>query len=378
MTRRAWMAIFALALASAAGTSAGISAVGQGSFEKVLSALPGAPFVDGDVLVGEALGLVEWYRGGRLLATLGDPEGLVRPGRRVAAAGLRVVDAEGISLDRLELSMEGEPRALFLAAAVDPAPADPRRFAGIRSVVMTYHGGELLGATRTEAILWGPHWADPAFAGDKIAGLDELLSGFGGSAYLGILREYSWRKRQRVTNESTYLGHVFDQTSPPSRALSHADAVAEACLVTGDHPDPDALYLVYTENQAANFSLCAFHTFGTCSGGAPIQAAYVPNLDGVDHCDIHDTYTTHSAGLAAIADATAHELAETITDPRASGWYDVRGQVGEIGDKCAALYVHPVTLANGTRWKLQTLWSNAAYLAGTGAPRGSHEAGCVQ
>ena len=50
----------------------------------------------------------------------------------------------------------------------------------------------------------------------------------------------------------------------------------------------------------------------------------------------------------------------------------------ENGDKCAWTFNVPlVTFSNGTEWKIQGEWSNAAYTAGTGYPNSSGQKGCL-
>jgi hypothetical protein len=243
------------------------------------------------------------------------------------------------------------------------------------STIMAFHGGTVLTSSKTKAIFWGSEWTSASFAGDKITGLDSFFSGWGGSNYAGTCTEYTGSNGQ-VTSGSTYLGHVIDATAAPHHALSTSSAVAEACKITGNNPDPAALYLIYTSTGAGHVRYCAWHSYGTCSNGAPIQVAYMPNIDGIAGCDPQDHWTSHSQGLAALANVTAHELAETITDPRGVGWWD--GSGAENGDKCAWSFVGPVTLQNGSTWKLQMEWSNAAYSAGTGFPNRSGENGCLQ
>ena len=103
----------------------------------------------------------------------------------------------------------------------------------------------------------------------------------------------------------------------------------------------------------------------------------MPNIPGPSGCDPQDTYGTgHSQGLAALANVTAHELSETITDPRNGGWYDSGG--AENGDKCAWTFTGPVTLRNRSVWTLQGEWSNSAYTSGTGYPHHSGQKGCLQ
>jgi hypothetical protein len=81
--------------------------------------------------------------------------------------------------------------------------------------------------------------------------------------------------------------------------------------------------------------------------------AFFFKLDGDAGCDPPDTQTTHSQGLAALANVSAHELSEARTDPATpGGWYDSQGQ--EDGDKCAWTFSVPYV----TIWKLQGEWSN--------------------
>jgi hypothetical protein len=108
-----------------------------------------------------------------------------------------------------------------------------------------------------------------------------------------------------------------------------------------------------------------------------VQFAFFFDLDGDAGCDPQDTSGLHSQGLAAIANVSGHELSEARTDPANPGaWYDSSGQ--ENGDKCAWTFGVPlVTFSNGTQWKIQGEWSNAAYNAGTGYPNSSGQKGCL-
>lgn len=247
------------------------------------------------------------------------------------------------------------------------------------SADMTWHSGLILQSNKTMAIWWGTEWTSASFAGDKISGMDSFFSGFGNSNYAKASTEYTGTTLSggtgQVSASSTYLGHVIDSSAAPNKALSTKSAVAEACKITNNNPDPAALYLIYTSTGAGHVSYCAWHSWGTCSNGAPIQVAYMPNLDGIAGCDPQDTWTSHSQGLAAIANVTAHELSETITDPRGQGWFDSGG--AENGDKCAWSFVGPVKLGQSS-WKLQMEWSNAAFDAGTGYANRSGQKGCLQ
>lgn len=60
---------------------------------------------------------------------------------------------------------------------------------------MTYHGGVILPSVVSEAIFWGPKWADSTFVGDKITGLDSWHSGFSNSNYAKTSDEIYWLER---------------------------------------------------------------------------------------------------------------------------------------------------------------------------------------
>ena len=114
-----------------------------------------------------------------------------------------------------------------------------------------------------------------------------------------------------------------------------------------------------------------------------MQFGFFWNLDADTGCQNSEVGTTHSLGLAALANVSAHELSETMTDPRLSAWYDQNGD--ENADKCAWTFgpvsaTNPLqlsTLSNGTQWKLQGEWSNAAYTGGTGYPNSAGQSGCL-
>jgi hypothetical protein len=243
------------------------------------------------------------------------------------------------------------------------------------SVNMTFHGGTVLTTANAVAIFWGSPWTTASFAGDKITGLDLFFSGFGGSKFAVTNTEYSGTNGQ-VTTSLLHPAHIIDATAPPTRALTVSQAVAEACKITNNAPDPAGVYFIYTSTTAGHVNYCAWHSWGNCSNGAPVQVSYMPNLDGIAGCDPGSPDSLgHSQGLAALANVTAHELSEAITDPRGGGWYD--GSGAENADKCAWVFPSIVTLGNGSSWQAQGNWSNARYTAGTGYNNRSGQPGCI-
>ena len=248
-----------------------------------------------------------------------------------------------------------------------------------RSANMTYHGGKIMPTAVTKNIFWGPSWTNATFAGDKITGLDSWYSGHSNSNYAKTVDEYTGTNGT-VGATTTHQGYVID-TSKAANGSSTSAILAEVCKqVSAGNIVPDAAgngyYAVYTDVKRGNAGYCAYHSAGSCNG-KPVQFAFFFNLDGDAGCDPSDTTTGHSQGLAALANVTAHELAEARSDPASPGaWYDSSG--AENGDKCAwTFHVASVTFSNGAKWKLQGEWSNAAYTAGTGYPNSSNQKGCL-
>ncbi len=242
-----------------------------------------------------------------------------------------------------------------------------------RTANMTYHGGKIMTTAVTEAIFWGPGWNTP---GDKISGLDVWYPGFSNSNYAKTSDEYTNSAGTHVGATTSYLDHIVDTTTASGGGSTSA-ILAEVCKVIAK-PDPsgNGYYPVYVDIPRGNAGYCAYHSAGTC-GGVPVQFAFFWKLDGDPGCDPQDTTTGHSQGLAALANVSGHELSEARTDPASPGaWYDSRGQ--ENGDKCAWTFNVPsVSFPNGTSWKIQGEWSNAAFNAGTGYPNSSGQNGCL-
>ena len=250
------------------------------------------------------------------------------------------------------------------------------------SANMTYHGGRIMTTAITKAIFWGPSWTSSSFAGDKITGLSSFYTGESGSNYAKTVDEYTDTVNggHTVGPSLTNQGSVIDTSTAAgggntTTILNEVAKEVAAGAITLD-PNGNSYVPVYTDVRRGSAGYCAWHAGGTING-TTVQFAYFFNLDGDAGCDPQDTTTSHSQGLAALANVSAHELSEARSDPDSpAAWYDSRG--AENGDKCAWTFNVPsVQLSNGTNWKLQGEWSNAAYTAGTGYPNSSGQRGCL-
>jgi hypothetical protein len=241
------------------------------------------------------------------------------------------------------------------AAAAAAAPESPRPN-------LTYFGGPLFPNTTTYAIWWGKPSDFPSDAREK---LDDLLEGLDGSAYLAIADQYMLGEK----THTHFGGNLFDASAPTAQTdifVIDADVnneVAKVLQQYGMKPDPNAVYMVYTSNfpETANhlIDFCAFHDANYAPDGTVINYAYLPNVAGFSGCGFtEDPFIARnpiSQGTGDVASLTAHEFMETITDAEFDGWHDPN--FVEVGDPCAYRTLSGVPL-DGSKWQLQTIWSN--------------------
>ena len=262
--------------------------------------------------------------------------------------------------------------------------------------LMTYHNTTTpnwMTDVITTPIFWGKSWGNGnnAYTSDKIIGLNYFYSNINTSTYKGTVKEYgvlsSHSANTSITDTSTASSNVNN-------------VLAEVCKVISGVANTKGYYPVYTDVKRGSATYCAYHSAVVCKGtGKTIQFAFFFDLNDDAGCDPVSSYapargslgsqnpgligsnslaykTTsfqQSQGLAALANVSAHELMETVTDPAYfppsgagywSGWYDSLGS--ENGDKCAWTFGPSNTrLSAGTvnigtfNWKLQSEWSNA-------------------
>jgi len=268
-------------------------------------------------------------------------------------------------------TQEDPPAIVQWARGHAPDFAAGKVGAGKPVSLLTNHGGPILTTVQTKAIFWGSSWATDT--SDKITGIDSFFNGVSGTSYIGTNSEYGGA----ATGSIQHSGHVIDSTAAPGGSPSTGVILGEVCKMV---PNPDTngngFYAVYIDKPRGHASYCAWHSKGSC-GGTPVQFAFFFKLDGDAGCDPGGATgttgtTTHSQGLAAIANVTGHELSETVTDPHLDAWFDGQGQ--ENADKCAWTFGSTLlTFSDASTWKIQGNWSNNAYQASTGYAKG----GCI-
>jgi serine protease len=229
------------------------------------------------------------------------------------------------------------------------------------SVNLVDNGGKILPNANLYAIWWGAAGAWPS---DTPGALSSFFSGMNGSSYLKTADQY-----MRGTTASTSFAGSFSDTTTalPKKPMSAAmlgSEVQHVLAVNNNRPvDPNAIYFVFTANAPSGGGFCAWHD-STTVNGQRVAVAYMPNMGGVTGCDPltpggpNYDQTGFSETARELANVTAHEMMEAITDAQPSvstAWIDGAGQ--EIGDKCAWQFSSGVQLGSLT-WMLQEEWSN--------------------
>jgi len=249
----------------------------------------------------------------------------------------------------------------------DPALADLPSAPRHASIMATRHAGaakwssddleDLGGPVIADATMIAIWWGQAArFPSDAMSGMDTFLTGLDGSRYLGVVDQYV-----RQQSHAKFLGHIMETSASPTHSPSSEEIVAKVCQVLDDArqvPNPNTLYLVFTDGFPEQSNFCAWHDGGKCPGGQRIRVAYLPNMANVPQCDPGDLFGCNqlSEPTRALANVTAHEMIEMITDPDGNGWLDRAGE--EISDKCVWRFGSCTTLGS-TGWQLQKNWSNA-------------------
>ena len=249
------------------------------------------------------------------------------------------------------------------------------RTRGGQSPNLFYHGGPVMHGTFVQPVFWGPSWSNPSFVADKMSGLESFYQGVGGSNYSDTTTEYA-DASGHVSTSVTYGGALTDFSSAPTSGNQTSPFLAEVCKVAGSTAVANGYYPVYVDTPRGSSRFCAWHSAGTCPNGVTVQFGFFYNMDGDPGCDPQDTSDLHSQGLAALANTSGHELSEMLTDRHLNAWYDTNGQ--ENADKCAWTFGTPLLkFLNGTEWKIQGNWSNAAFNGSTGYPNANGLRGCI-
>ncbi len=294
-----------------------------------------------------------------------------------ALAFMGCTAATDVSSNSAELEAaggHGAPEPPMLGAHYARGGHGPPGGGGTSSPNLVYGGGKIMTNAVIQPIFWGTSWSDPGYVGDKISGLETLYDLYADSTYANTNTEYTDSTGNVTASSITVEASIVDGSPAPRRAPKTSEILAEVCAQIAD-PTPDGYYPVYTDTPRGHAQYCAWHSWGQCNG-VDVQFGFFFDLANDPGCDVDDTAnTSHSVELSSLANVTGHELSEMLTDPRGDGWVDSSGS--ENSDKCAWVFDERAVMSDGSTWKIQGNWSNAAYDAGTGYPNGDGDNGCL-
>ena len=239
---------------------------------------------------------------------------------------------------------------------------DAAKLAGSSGSNLTYHTGPVMTtAVRVQPIFWGVNWSTPSVLSDKTTGIREFYSQYSGSNYSAIQTQYWQSDGSKVTGTTTVAPEIIDSATVASKVTS--SVLAEVINKVGySNLSTTAFYPVYTDLARGSAGYCAWHSYASVTDGVTtkvIKFGFFFNLDSDPGCTAAIAANPYKTGTQSLVNVSAHELAETLTDPTQGGWYDNRGY--ENGDKCAWKFnSNGVTLVPGsTTWQLQGEWNNS-------------------
>lgn len=247
-----------------------------------------------------------------------------------------------------------------------PTPSNPSFRACPDRGQLVDHGGPVQTEPRVYIDFWG--WtSDPD--GER-SYLVAFLSSVGGSRWLSTLTQYcagddprlegQWSDRSsrppghprdaQIQTEGRTAARHFGITSPSGSDDQNVQIIVAL---------PPGVTLPAADSQD-----CAYHQqLGRIVRGAaaPVLTVlpYLPGRGFGSQCGAFSVSTGAFGALDGVSITEGHELAESITDPEADGWFDDRDPPEEIADMCQADQDYDIG-AGGRTFAVQQLWSDAA------------------
>lgn len=221
------------------------------------------------------------------------------------------------------------------------------------------HGGPVIGSVEVVPIYWGAEWASNINA-PLASQLDKFFDFIVTSSYMDLLHEYSTATTQIQHGRRLTSAHVSKSepgtVTPSGRQVTNAQVQTALQGWITDYTVPattvNTLYFIFLPPNVVSISFetqsCAAKGFcGYHDHIGKIYYAVIPyaNCPG---CVFPGQF------LDTLTEVASHELAEAITDPELSAWWDeLTGPGDEIGDICN----RQTTRLGG--FVVQTEWSNA-------------------
>jgi serine protease len=232
---------------------------------------------------------------------------------------------------------------------IGPRPRD--RAAAIITGLLINHGGPVEAAPRVYVVFWG--WtSDPS--GEQTY-LTNFLRSVGGTSWLYTVFQYGggWTGDLPA---GTWSDSASIPASPTDAQIQSEAAKAASHFGAGTSANAEIVVATPHGHSSSGFGLsyCAYH--GAISADPNVTYTNLPYMtDAGVNCG-EDSVNGSNGLLDGVSIVEGHELAETITDPLLSAWYDAGGN--EIGDKCAWTGLRDI-IVSGKSFAVQPLWNNA-------------------
>jgi|CZKU01.1.fsa_nt_gi hypothetical protein len=269
-------------------------------------------------------------------------------------------------------------------ASTDPdASAD----ASARPGRIPYNGGPIISQARVAAVFWG-NGVDRTVVSNIPDFYASLMTG----SFMHFVSEYS-TPTQGVGSYGTFLGAFRIRPVHTSSTVTDADIQAELAqqIAFGALPsaDDNTIYMIHfppgvTVQGPGTTGLscvdyCGYHYYGNGLTYAVLPDQSGGCAPGPFGCESSTTARCcgDRTAFENLTKSASHELMESITDPQplAPAWTDILGGFGEIGDVCNFSKQGDNAFASvigqsGATYQGQKGFSNSAFLAGIGSPRG--------
>jgi hypothetical protein len=242
---------------------------------------------------------------------------------------------------------------------------EPRQM--LASGGVTYQGGPLINNVAVETVFLGTAWTSDPTLQQNAAQLDQFFGYVTNSSFMDLLAQYG-TPQAGLIGHGSFTGQV-NIAQDVWRRSTVSDATIEnelnSEIVSGAIPSPNSNQLLFvftppniavsqggTRSNGYPTGFAGYHNSFVDSAGQLVRYAVIPDPIGNDQVP----------GLTSIqqqTEAASHELAEAVTDPDGTSWWDNTNDSTsgyEIAD-FANISTDTVYL-NG--YAVEELWSNAA------------------
>lgn len=243
---------------------------------------------------------------------------------------------------------------------------------------VTYQGGPLINNVAVESVFLGQAWANDGQLAQTANGLNQFFGFLTNSSYMDLLHEYGTAQAGPIGHGSlagsvTIAQDFWRRGAIDDRQIQNVlnQEIAAGAIAP---PDSNRLLFVFTppnvvvtqggaSSDGAPSGFAGYHGSFVDSSGSLVRYAVIPDPIGNDQAAL--------APFDQQTSAASHEMAEAVTDPDGTSWWDATSDANagdEIGD-FADLSTDTVYLGG---YAVEALWSNA--LGGLVAPAGYTQA----